>query len=158
MTKTPPVDRIPSQVHKSPQSSSAPAAKAKADRLTLTLPSIKPPASVLKLINPDPGRKLMDATEAMAAEVIPAIQADHHLRHMLLRIAHLVSEGEGYAAVLERKMVNNHIAQIVVHYFERKKIRRVSVEARHHVGQSRTTVFVSVFHGRSEATRILEIT
>jgi hypothetical protein len=136
------------------QSSTAP----KADRLTLTIPKINPPAAVLKLINPDPGRKLMDATEAMAAEVIPAIAADHHLRHMLHRIANLVSEGEGYAAATERKLVNNHIAQIVVHYFERKKIRRVSVEARHHVGPSRTTVFVSVFHGRSEATRILEIT
>lgn len=146
--------KIPTQPPTLSQSSTAP----KADRLTLTIPKINPPAAVLKLINPDPGRKLMDATEAMAAEVIPAIAADHHLRHMLHRIANLVSEGEGYAAATERKLVNNHIAQIVVHYFERKKIRRVSVEARHHVGPSRTTVFVSVFHGRSEATRILEIT
>lgn len=150
--------KIPTQPPTLSQSSTAPAVKAKADRLTVTIPAIRPPAAVLKLINPDPGRKLMDATEAMAAEVIPAIAADHHLRHMLLRIAHLVSEGEGYAAASERKLVNNHIAQIVVHYFERKKVRRVSVEARHHVGPSRTTVFVSVFHGRSEATRILEIT
>jgi hypothetical protein len=154
MTKTPPVDAIPKSGHKSPQSSTAP----KADRLTVTLPTIRPPAAVLKLINPDPGRKLMDATEAMADEVLPAIRADHHLQHMLLRVRNLVIEGEGYIAMSERKLVNNHIAQIVVHYFERKKIRRVSVEARHHVGPSRTTVFVSVFHGRSEATRILEIT
>lgn len=154
MTKTPPVDRIPKSGNPLSQSSSAPAA----NRLTLTLPTIRPPQAVMKIINPDPGKKLMDAVDAMVSEVLPAIQADHHLKHMLLRMRHLIEEGEGWAAKDERCLVNSHIAQIVVHYFERKKIRRISVEARHHVGQGRITVFVSVFHGRTEATRTLEIT
>lgn len=145
--------KIPTQPPNLPQSRAAPA-----DRLTLTLPTISPRQAVLKIINPDPGVKLMAAVDGMAAEVLPAIQADHHLKHMLLRMRHMVEEGEGWAAQAERKMVNSHIAQIVVHYFERKKVRRISVEARHHVGQGRLTVFVSVYHGRTEATRILEIT
>jgi hypothetical protein len=154
MTPTPPLDAVPKSRSKTPQSSSAP----KADRLTLTIPAIRPSALIMQIIDPDPGAKLMAATEALAAEVLPAIQADHHLKQMLLRIRHLIEEGEGWAAMEERRLVNGQVCMIVTDYFRRKKVRRVRVEARHHVAPGRLTVFLSVIHGRSEATRILEIT
>lgn len=153
MTRPPPLDKSQKSPPTLPQSRAAPA-----DRLTLTLPNLRPPPAVLKLINPDPGKALMDAVDAMAAEVLPAISADHHLRHMLLRLRNLVSEGEGWAAIDERRLVNGQVCMIVTDYFRRKRVRRVRVEARHHVDARRLTVFVSVFHGRTEATRILEIT
>lgn len=157
MTKTPPLDKSQKHPLSPPQSRAAPATGT-ADRLTLTLPTIRPTKAVLAIINPDPGKKLMDAVDAMAAEVLPAISADHHLRHMLQRLRHLVDEGEGWAAIEERRMVNGQVSMIVTDYFRRKRVRRVRVEARHHVAPNRITVFVSVFHGRTEATRILEIT
>jgi hypothetical protein len=160
MTKTPPLDTIPKSGTKSPQSRIAAVGNAAppADRLTLTIPKIRPAQAVLAIINPDPGRKVMEAVDAMVAEVLPAIQADHHLKHMLLRLKHLVDEGEGWAAMDERKLVNGQVCMIVTDYLRRKKVRRFRIEARHHVEARRLTVFVSVFHGRTEATRILEIT
>lgn len=112
---------------------------------------------MFNLLAPDPGRKMMAATEALATEVLPAIVSDHHLKQMLLRLKHLVLEGEGWAAREERRLVNSQIAMIVTHYFERQKVRRINIEARHHVGPSSTRIFISVFHGRTEATRTLEI-
>jgi hypothetical protein len=144
-----PVDKIPSGGHKSPQSPKS--------KLLPALPSVKPPANVLKLINPDPGTKIMEATEQLVSEVLPAIQADYHLRQMFLRLTNLVKEGEGWAAHAERKLINDHIGLIVTHYFERKKVRRSHVEARHHIGAGKISIVLSVFHGRCEATRLLEI-
>jgi hypothetical protein len=156
MTATPPLDAIPKSRSKTPQSSPAP--KTSADRLTLTIPTIRPSALIMQIIDPDPGAKLMAATEALAAEVLPAVQADHHLKHMMLRLRHLIEEGEGWAAMEERRLVDGQVCMIVTDYFRRAKVRRVRVEARHHVDARRLTVFLSVIHGRSEATRILEIT
>lgn len=99
----------------------------------------------------------MEATEQLASEVLPAIQADYHLRQMFLRLTNLVKEGEGWAAHAERKLINDHIGLIVTHYFERKKVRRSHVEARHHIGPQKISILLSVFHGRTEATRLLEI-
>lgn len=153
--------RVTKHEHKSPQSKTAPVAAPtpppKSGKLMPALRGINPPNAVLKLINPDPGQVLVAATEGLATEVIPAIKADHHLKQMLLRVKNLVTEGEGWLARDERRLVNDHIALIVTHYFERKKLRRTHVEARHHVGPDKITVFLSVFHGRTEATRCLEI-
>lgn len=120
---------------------------------------VKPPADVLRVINPDPGHKLIEATEALAAEVIPAIKADYHLAQMFRRLRNLIDEGEGWSAIDEHKRINDHIALICTHYFERKKVRRCAVRAASHIGPGRIVIVLSVLHphNRHQATKLLEI-
>lgn len=116
-----------------------------------------PPPTVLRTITPDPGEAVMRSTEQLASEVVPAISSDFHLGLMLRRFRHLIDEGEGWAAIAEHQMIRDHIALIVTHYFERKKVRRITVQARSHIEGDTARVWIGIQHGRHEATRWLEV-
>jgi hypothetical protein len=117
-----------------PQSKAAPVAKASpaspSRMMTVSLPRIRPPDAVMRVLTPRPGIDVMAGIDRMLAEIASTLPHDPYLRQMLVRYANMLSEGEGADAGDELGHIDTHVASIAHDALRRQKVRGMAIEAR----------------------------
>lgn len=74
-------------------------------------------------------RRLIPTVHRLTDDVLPVLQADRYLRHLLEEHARFMEEDNVEGAIRCLNEIDGLIARICIDYFRRQDIRRIRVEA-----------------------------